>query len=828
MPNFGLALSGGGFRATLYHLGAVRYLRDAGLLSCVTHITSVSGGSVLAGHLVLNWDRYCGDAKDFDEAAQEILDFVALDVRNRIVRRYPFVLARGLARRITRVGSKRRLTRTMLLENHYKRYLYGDTCLFQLPASPELHILSTSLSGGGLSSFTRRGLLMEQRQSSGGLTMAHHHVGLVTVPMAVAASSAFPGFFPPLELSAEVVGAQEGDFQTQFFTDGGVYDNLGVRMFRYLQQTQATTITDADFTDLEGAISAWNQAAESKQHTPLRRLTELYASVTGSPDGRNQMSAIVEQPQQFYLGLERLLAQSDLYEDKHLGHLIGANGNDNGNGNERSHSDRFSKNRRLLQVAFQKTTGEDVLRNDVRGFDAIIASDAGKKFQVSRPERVGGFLRTAMRSSYILMDRVWQLEKEHFTNAKGFVFSPITRIVSEEEDPTALHPEVQIQVSHMRTDMDRFSPREVSGLVRHGYCVARHSLATRPDVFANYHVENPTWDPTSHVTSVSAKHTRDAKGRGAKAIVATIEARKLQKSSRRQYWSLFTAPRDWVAYLYIPVIVLLLGVLPWFAWRTYRHARVNAMLTYAIAEAREDYGKMLTLLEYGPIAPWKPIDFVEASEPSPLFEEQGLDIISDSRITDLRKWYVAEGSTIAPKERRIYICRYVTVRKTSVVERETALRMQSLWDFQNILIRCDNSELKPVLRRCNLSVTDGKGPYVWEVKLDFRDVAVGQTVDIVVEAIIPHNATNSNREKTEWWRFEVDGSPEVATSWILLPENKRYANFGLVRYEKDKPDSVTIVQPTRQASIRNGSILNWSVVHPEPGFTYSCRWTYDL
>jgi hypothetical protein len=35
-PNIGLALSGGGFRATLFHLGLIRFLRDAGLLSNVT------------------------------------------------------------------------------------------------------------------------------------------------------------------------------------------------------------------------------------------------------------------------------------------------------------------------------------------------------------------------------------------------------------------------------------------------------------------------------------------------------------------------------------------------------------------------------------------------------------------------------------------------------------------------------------------------------------------------------------------------------------------------------------------------------------------------
>src|SRR5246127_2904665 len=89
MNRLGLALSGGGFRATLYHLGVVRFLRDAGILPRVTHITSVSGGSVIADPLVLNWDRYNGSANDFNAAASELLDFVSLDVRNRITRRFP-------------------------------------------------------------------------------------------------------------------------------------------------------------------------------------------------------------------------------------------------------------------------------------------------------------------------------------------------------------------------------------------------------------------------------------------------------------------------------------------------------------------------------------------------------------------------------------------------------------------------------------------------------------------------------------------------------------------------------------------------------------------
>src|SRR5579872_818107 len=107
----GMALSGGGFRATLHHLGLVRFLRDAGILPRVTHIASVSGGSILGAHLVLNWDRYNGSASEFDSAASEILAFVRMDVRNRIMRRFPLGLPLRWPRRLMGL-SNRQLTRT--------------------------------------------------------------------------------------------------------------------------------------------------------------------------------------------------------------------------------------------------------------------------------------------------------------------------------------------------------------------------------------------------------------------------------------------------------------------------------------------------------------------------------------------------------------------------------------------------------------------------------------------------------------------------------------------------------------------------------------------
>src|SRR5210317_95456 len=154
MPKLGLALSGGGFRATLYHLGVIRFLRDSGALQDVTDIASVSGGSILAAHLVLNWGRYNGDDASFESAASEVVKFVQFDLRNHIVRRLPLQFPLRLLARLPFLNG-RRFTSNALLERYYQQRLYGDRCLYELPDQPMLHILATSVTTGAMSAFNR-------------------------------------------------------------------------------------------------------------------------------------------------------------------------------------------------------------------------------------------------------------------------------------------------------------------------------------------------------------------------------------------------------------------------------------------------------------------------------------------------------------------------------------------------------------------------------------------------------------------------------------------------------------------------------------------------
>jgi NTE family protein len=57
----GLALSGGGFRATLFHCGALWRLNELGLLPKLARVSSVSGGSITAGQLGLKWAAITGE-----------------------------------------------------------------------------------------------------------------------------------------------------------------------------------------------------------------------------------------------------------------------------------------------------------------------------------------------------------------------------------------------------------------------------------------------------------------------------------------------------------------------------------------------------------------------------------------------------------------------------------------------------------------------------------------------------------------------------------------------------------------------------------------------
>ena len=92
----GLCLSGGGYRASLFHLGSLRRLHELGILQNTATISSVSGGSIISAHLA---DRMVAhqlatpDFPDWDEqVAAPFRQFVAKDLRTRLVLKHLLLL----------------------------------------------------------------------------------------------------------------------------------------------------------------------------------------------------------------------------------------------------------------------------------------------------------------------------------------------------------------------------------------------------------------------------------------------------------------------------------------------------------------------------------------------------------------------------------------------------------------------------------------------------------------------------------------------------------------------------------------------------------------
>jgi hypothetical protein len=81
---FGLALSGGGFRAAAYHLGVLKRLRELGLLAQIDVLSTVSGGSITGAYWIF-WQASQGNTLTDDEEWQKfelsLIRFMQLGVR---------------------------------------------------------------------------------------------------------------------------------------------------------------------------------------------------------------------------------------------------------------------------------------------------------------------------------------------------------------------------------------------------------------------------------------------------------------------------------------------------------------------------------------------------------------------------------------------------------------------------------------------------------------------------------------------------------------------------------------------------------------------------
>ena len=242
----GLGLSGGGYRATLFHLGTFWWFCEHEKLRIIDRVAGVSGGAITAALVGLKW-----------KSIQDVPSY-----KNHVVTPIRTLTSTTIDRGSILKGLLFPGSVGQQISKKYAKILYGKATLQDLPDNTRFIINSTNVGTGKLWRFSKP-------------YMGDYQVGLINEPKvslanAVTASSAFPPILSPFTLKVRSENFnQEGDLRMPelqkniTLTDGGVYDNLGLEAIE--KRCQTVLVSDAGGTVPVDITPAKNWLSHTKR-----------------------------------------------------------------------------------------------------------------------------------------------------------------------------------------------------------------------------------------------------------------------------------------------------------------------------------------------------------------------------------------------------------------------------------------------------------------------------------------------------------------------------------------------------------------------------------
>ena len=222
----GLSLSGGGMRAAVFHLGVLRRLAVEHLLENVSHVSTVSGGSLATAAIMTKAGHRWPTSDEYSSVVYPALKrlFTSADLFS-----LGAVGWSGFARFNVQVLTCRANILATLLQERW-----GITgALRELPEKPTWWINTTCIETGKNWRFSKREM--------GDWQFGRHYAPPFRIAEAAAASAAIPYGMGALSLRLPAEGWYETDPATReprkkkeppstrvHLWDGGVYENLGL------------------------------------------------------------------------------------------------------------------------------------------------------------------------------------------------------------------------------------------------------------------------------------------------------------------------------------------------------------------------------------------------------------------------------------------------------------------------------------------------------------------------------------------------------------------------------------------------------------------------
>lgn len=308
----GLGLSGGGFRASLFHIGVLARLAESDVLRHIEVISCVSGGSILGAHYYLELRKLLQSKGDKEITRQDYIDLVArlekdfLDgvqenLRTKGITSLRYNLKAAFKRHFTITDYMGKLYETHLYnhvqdgENNKPRYLSG---LYIQPPDekedfyprrdnwkrlnkvPMLVLNATALNTGHTWQFTASWMgeppVGADAEVDRNFRLRRVYYDAQELPdkyrkfplgRAVAASSCVPGLFEPVELDGLYPDI------TVRLVDGGVHDNQGTSSL--LEENCSVILV----SDASGQMVSESNPASGALDVPLRSNSILQARV---------------------------------------------------------------------------------------------------------------------------------------------------------------------------------------------------------------------------------------------------------------------------------------------------------------------------------------------------------------------------------------------------------------------------------------------------------------------------------------------------------------------------------------------------------------------
>lgn len=245
----GLSLSGGGYRATIYHLGTLRKLKEMNLLDKIDVISTISGGSITGAY-------YGIYGTDFDVFDKGIIQIVKKSIIRGIYFSSRFIcivfflllfLASMIFLSLTKfaylvtpmfiiifyiIGKFQFLIFpvSQIIEKLYSKWFFNDKNLKDLNTTPTIAINATNLETGRPFTFSKNKMSDSTYEyPSNGEKPIRFIPDDFPISLAVASSTCVPFAFTPISIDKKFF-QDKSDYEKikPYLVDGGVYDNQGV------------------------------------------------------------------------------------------------------------------------------------------------------------------------------------------------------------------------------------------------------------------------------------------------------------------------------------------------------------------------------------------------------------------------------------------------------------------------------------------------------------------------------------------------------------------------------------------------------------------------